>query len=61
MLEQLSRVTVWNPPVKKGRFTYDDREFYESLASQHARGRTFSPRQLAALKKLAAKYAGESR
>ncbi len=59
MLEQLSRVTVWNPPVKKGRYTYDDHEFYESLASQHARGRTFSPRQLAALKKLVAKYAGE--
>ncbi len=56
LLRGLKTVTSWAPPSKRGRYVYDDRKFYESLSSQHARGREFSPRQLAALKKLAAKY-----
>ena len=56
LLEQLSHVTQWAEPVKRGRFTYDDREFYESIAKQAASGRILSPRQVAALVKMAAKY-----
>ncbi len=59
LLAKLAQVKTWTPPVKKGRFTYDDQEFYESIRKQHETGRQLSFRQLAALKKLAAKYAGE--
>ncbi len=61
MLKKLSAVKNWAEPVKRGRFTYDDREFYASLAKQRKAGRVLSPRQLAALKKLSDKYsAGEN-
>jgi len=56
LLEGLSKVTQWAEPVKKGRFTYDDKEFYESIAKQHGSGRVLSDRQVAALKKMASKY-----
>ncbi len=59
MLAQLGRVSAWAEPTKKGRFTYDDKEFYQSLAKQHGNGRQLSPKQLAALKKLVAKYEKE--
>ena len=56
LLEGLSKVTQWAEPVKKGRFTYDDKEFYESITKQHGSGRILSDRQVAALKKIASKY-----
>ncbi len=56
LLEKFSKVTEWQPPVKKGKRTYDDKEFYESISNQFARGKTLSPRQIGALKKLAGKY-----
>ena len=60
LLEGLSKVTQWAEPVKKGRFTYDDKEFYESIAKQHGSGRVLSDRQVAALKKMASKYSIKS-
>ena len=56
LLEGLKAVTQWAEPVKRGRFTYDDKAFYESLAKQYAAGRRFSEKQQAALAKMAAKY-----
>ncbi len=56
MLEFLGTVKNWAEPVKRGRFTYDDKEFFRSLERQHAGGKTLSVKQLAALKKLFAKY-----
>ena len=56
ILKALSEVKEWAAPEKKGRRVYDDREFYESLAKQSAAGRVLSPKQSAALMKLAAKY-----
>jgi DNA topoisomerase-1 len=55
-LDFLASVTQWDDPVKKGRRVYDDREFYNSIAQQKAKGRSLSGKQLAALAKLAAKY-----
>ena len=37
-------------------FWYNDKEFYESLRGQFFKGKTLSPKQVAALKKLAVKY-----
>ena len=56
LLEQLSRVTQWATPEKRGRFTFDDKKFYQSLARQYADKKTLSDKQLAALQKLAEKY-----
>ena len=52
----LGKVAKWEPPVKKGRFTFDDKSFFKSLKQQYDAGKSLSFKQLAALKKLAAKY-----
>ena len=49
-------VTNWAEPVKRGRRVYDDREFVQSIRKQVDQGRTLSPKQVAAMEKLAAKY-----
>ena len=60
LLAQLAAVKTWAEPVRRGRATYDDHAFFESLSRQHREGRTLSPKQTAALRKLAAKYSGKS-
>ena len=49
-------VTEWRPPAKRGKKTYDDREFVRSLADQYARRHSLSTRQVAALKRIIAVY-----
>ncbi len=56
LFKQLSEVKEWNAPVKKGRFTFDDKKFYQSIAKQFTEGKPLSAKQLAALEKLADKY-----
>ncbi len=56
LLEELAKVTNWNPPERRGRRTFDDKAFYASLAEQFNNGRKLSDKQLAALKKLAERY-----
>ena len=53
---QLAKVTDWAEPVKKGRRTFSDKSFYESLKKQYDGGRELSVKQVAALKKLVSKY-----
>ncbi len=59
-LDVLGKVSEWAEPVKKGRRVYNDKEFFDSLASQYASKKSLSPRQVAALKRLAAKYADKT-
>ncbi|MCM8536845.1 MAG: type I DNA topoisomerase [Lentisphaeraceae bacterium] len=56
ILALFDEVTEWNEPTKKGRFTYDDKEFATSLKTQFADKGALSERQIAAAKKTAAKY-----
>ncbi len=56
LLSTLAAVTVWEPAVKKGRRTYDDKAFFESLSAQHQKGKELSVKQVFALKKLASRY-----
>ncbi len=58
LLKVLAAVTEWEEPAKKGSRTFNDKTFYESLAKQAESGRTLSPKQLFALKKMANKYSG---
>lgn len=56
LLDELAQVQTWAEPVKRGRFTYNDKDFYESLRGQFFNGKQLSPKQFAALQKLAEKY-----
>jgi DNA topoisomerase-1 len=56
LLEILAAVTEWEAPTKRGRFTVDDKKFYESLKKQFNDKKVLSEKQIAALKKLADKY-----
>jgi len=59
LLEAMKTVSVWNPPVKRGKREFDDKSFYESLSSQFASKGSLSEKQLAALKKMMARYADQ--
>ena len=56
LLKELSGVKEWAPPVKRGRFSYDDKKFFTSVKKQFDEGRQLSVKQLGALEKLAERY-----
>ena len=55
-IEKLNKITEWAAPEKKGRFVFDDKKFFQSLAKQFADKKQLSDKQIAALDKLVAKY-----
>ena len=59
LLAMADEVQTWRPSVKRGRRTYDDKRFVESLKSQYARRSILSARQTAALKRLISAYKGQ--
>ncbi|HMP73002.1 MAG TPA: type I DNA topoisomerase [Kiritimatiellia bacterium] len=59
VLEMMAGIAEWAAPVARGKRTWDDREFFESLRKQFAQKKQLSDRQVAALKKMAARYAGQ--
>jgi DNA topoisomerase-1 len=56
LLELMAAVTVWREPTQRGKMTFDDRAFYESLSKQYGFKKVLSPRQRSALKKLVSRY-----
>ena len=56
LLAQLAQVKNWAPAEKRGRFTFDDKKFFQSLAKQFNEKKQLSEKQAAALQKLADKY-----
>jgi DNA topoisomerase-1 len=59
VLEMMANVSEWAEPTKRGKREFNDKTFYESLASQFKSKGALSDRQVAALKKMAARYAGQ--
>jgi len=59
LLGLLKPIQTWNPPVKRGNREFDDRSFYESLAGQFGSKGALSDKQVAALKKIVARYAAQ--
>jgi DNA topoisomerase-1 len=59
LVDMLQHVRDWDPPVSRGRRSFDDKEFAESLSRQFARKGTLSDRQQAALRKLLARYSAQ--
>lgn len=56
LLDAMATVKEWKPPVKRGRRSWDDHAFYESLRKQFATRGSLSPKQLASLGKMAKRY-----
>lgn len=59
LLALLDDIKTWREPTKRGKRTWDDKEFAESLRSQYGTKKQLSPRQLAALKKTIGRYADQ--
>lgn len=57
VLEVVKDIDVWAKPVTRGKRTYNDEEFVNSLSEQLEEGQALSARQFAALKKLIGRYA----
>ncbi|MDZ4200253.1 MAG: hypothetical protein U1E27_13325, partial [Kiritimatiellia bacterium] len=61
LLGGLDRVTAWKPAVERKGRTWDDQVFFKSLQSQFQEKKRLSPRQVAALRKLARGYESASK
>lgn len=59
VLALMEHVAAWAEPVTRGKREFNDKTFYESLASQFRSKGALSDRQTAALKKMAARYADQ--
>ena len=59
VLALMGQITQWAEPTKRGKREYNDRSFFDSLESQFKSKGALSERQLAALKKMAARYADQ--
>ena len=57
VLALMEAITEWAEPTMRGKREFNDKTFYESLASQFKGRGALSDRQLAALKKMTARYA----
>ena len=56
IIDALSQVDSWTPAVKRGKYTMDDKKFFESLKKQFSEKNSLSEKQLSALNKMAEKY-----
>lgn len=57
LLGLMQNVKEWSEPVKKGKRTFDDKDFFESLSRQFREKRSLSSRQQHALRRMIKKYA----
>ena len=56
LIAMMGEIKTWREPVKRGKRTFDDKEFADSLSGQFARRKTLTPRQVAAMRKLLLSY-----
>ena len=56
LLEVAAKIATWREPVKRGKRTFDDKDFFESLSRQFKQRGGLSPRQRAALGKMLFRY-----
>jgi DNA topoisomerase-1 len=59
LLDLMKNVQTWNPPVLRGKREFNDQSFYESLSGQFGTKGALSDKQVAALKKIVARYAAQ--
>lgn len=56
LLSMMDGIEEWRAPVKRGKKTYDDKDFIESLRTQFARRKNLSQRQTLALRRVVSAY-----
>ncbi|MFO7937690.1 MAG: type I DNA topoisomerase [Kiritimatiellia bacterium] len=56
LMEMLGQVETWNEPVKRGKKTFDDKAFYNSLNQQFQSKNSLTPKQRYALKRMIFRY-----
>ncbi len=56
LLELCKTIETWNPPVKRGKREFNDKDFFDSLSTQFDGKGTLSDRQIGALKKMIGRY-----
>jgi len=59
LLELMRQVKTWKEPVKRGRRTWDDKAFFDSLDRQFKERQSLSPKQQQSLKRMVGKYADQ--
>jgi len=59
VLAMMDQITEWAEPTMRGKREFNDKTFFDSLATQFKGKGALSDRQLAALKKMAARYAAQ--
>jgi len=56
LMEMLGQVKTWSEPVSRGKMTFDDKSFYDSLNEQFSAKNSLTPRQRYALKRMIFRY-----
>ncbi len=56
MLKFMDGITEWEKPIKRGKKTFSDEKFYQSLKKQFESGKALSEKQVSALQKMISKY-----
>jgi DNA topoisomerase-1 len=56
LVQMLDQVKEWQPPVVRGKMTFDDQAFYKSVHTQYMQKNSLSPRQRYALKRMLFRY-----
>jgi DNA topoisomerase-1 len=56
IVERLRQIVQWDEPKQKGKRTFDDKAFFESLSTQFAQRGRLSPKQVGALKRMDKRY-----
>jgi DNA topoisomerase-1 len=56
LVAMLGEIKTWKEPVKRGKRTFDDKEFADSLIGQFSKRKSLTPRQVAAMKKMLLSY-----
>jgi hypothetical protein len=59
-VDRLSLVKQWDAPTEKGKRTFDDKVFFESLSRQFAQRGRLSPKQVGALKRMDKRYSAKT-
>ncbi|MBP1583314.1 MAG: topoisomerase DNA-binding C4 zinc finger domain-containing protein, partial [Victivallales bacterium] len=59
LIAMVSKITKWNPPSSKGKRSFNDKEFANSLVQQFNLKGELSPKQIAALEKMLGKYSAQ--
>ena len=59
LVDMVGKISKWNPPSSRGKRSFNDKEFANSLLQQFQLKGELSPRQISALEKMLGKYSAQ--